>query len=176
MIVFTIIGCNHKKIILEKEQVEILSNNDFSIPTKNGSIPVFVMSNNKLIVCTNVDYLYYVYSTFYKKEYNKFYDFLYDSLNQEIIIPKEKFSRIPVDLFNQNTKVKTDYERNNFSTFLSKYCIKQEKYLLLNKNMIKTEDEQLTTMYYLFLNNLYIMTDDYRGNYYVKKWEEIVRK
>lgn len=175
-ITFSISGCNDKNIILQKEKIEILSNNDFSIPTKNGSIPVFVLSNDDLIICTNVDYLYYIYSTFYNKEYRKFYDFLYNSLNQEIIIPKEDFSKIPVDIFKQNIRVKKDYEKNNFNAFLDKYCIKDGKYLLLNKKMINKKDERLTTMYYLFLNGLYIITDDYGGNFYVKRWSEIVKK
>jgi hypothetical protein len=180
--------CESKKNFIEKDVVNLLNQevlekkknkNNLILPISYSYIPVFGLTENNFLVCTSTDCLYYVYSNFYKKEFPNFKDFLCDFLNQKIIIPKKKFSSTKTFFITLDEKVTKDYDTYEFSEFYNKYCsvnnnvtsIKRENYQNgVNKNKL------FSIIYYLSINNYYVDENDYIGLYYVKNWDDVIKK
>ena len=150
------------------------SERDLILPVSYSYLPVFGLTENNNLVCTRTDYLYYIYSNFYKTDFSNFKDFLTTFLNQKILIPKERFISTKSVFFELDKSVKEYYLGNKFSEFYDKYCTINNKTSFIKKENYEKSDRNnlLTIMYYVSINGYYVKINDYLGLYYIKDWKK----
>lgn len=164
-----IFSCHDSKIKIKDSTLAMLSEGDFVLPSKHGSFNLFFRSENGEVGCTYVDVLHYIFITYYSKSYKNFNLFLAEVLNQKIKISKEKFNRRQVFYFTLDNSTKKDYDTLSFDVFFAKYCQKSrysaDEYYLVRK--YRKSDNIFTIMYFLFINNYWISSDDLIGDFII---------
>ncbi|MDH6311471.1 hypothetical protein M2137_000221 [Parabacteroides sp. PFB2-10] len=150
--------CKHKKII------ESLSNEPLNLehPSRYEGLHLFVGcedKNEKKITFPRVlkiEYLKNKYSMNYKTYLRKI-------LNEDIHID------LPESCFRLNAVISDNYAKMNFNAFFSLYCYENGSVFRIAQSL--SENESLTVLYYLFLNEYYSFWDDYIGIYSIRKLE-----
>jgi hypothetical protein len=178
-------SCQNKKTFIKQETTDFLCKEVVkSIPRKDrlvyvshyNYVPVFVLGNDSSLISTRPDFLHHLYISSYKSQYKRFDDFLFKSLNQEIIFDKKQFIKYLPSSFKIDNEVKKNYDTKKFIDFYNFYLKKEDKREYLNRDKVLSINQHFSVIYYLFINNYYTTEDDYIGRTYAHNWDDIISK
>ncbi|MCC9070169.1 hypothetical protein LNQ49_00930 [Flavobacterium sp. F-65] len=117
IIVVLFFSCTKKKEIISDSNISKLSEGSYEIPSRYGTLNLFVLSDNDEIIVTNADYLNYVYVNHYKDEFKNYNIFLSNVLNEKKRVKKSFFNKIPYKSFKINKELEMEYGQLNFDAF-----------------------------------------------------------
>ncbi|MDF2382678.1 hypothetical protein JMG10_14450 [Nostoc ellipsosporum NOK] len=129
-----------------------------------NSLPVYVSCSNDSIAESGFINLLNIYEALYSQEYGSFSDFLFDVINQKILLnPRDnKTEGYYRQVFKQDAEVRKLYEQKGIKGLIEQYCIQEGMTYKLKK--IDISIIQLSTIsYYFFRNKLMRVDDDYRA-------------
>lgn len=170
--------CTRKDSNFEPDLINKLSE-DYTKPISlYSTVPLFVSTDNNMIIETNSSNLAYIYKMYYTKSYDNFGLFLNDILNNEIELHEANFSKTQYEIFSLNDSIKKIYQQRDFNAFFKDFTTfstsKDENYILKKDNL--NHNQQITVSYYLFKNKYHIKIDDIRGNYYIVSRKQLFYK
>lgn len=110
-----------------------------------------------------------IYIRYYKNAYEDFSSFLSDALNQKIIFKEKEFEGYNIFIFEMNHVVEERYHDLSLKNFIRYYCSKEDKNRFVVKKKYNNEEYLMTILFYLFINNYDITSDDYMGKYKIRK-------
>ena len=132
---------------------------------------VYIKGANDSIGEITFDRLYIVYQITFKDKYQKYSDFLFDALNQKVIVDTQNpqnrlyFSNI----FIKDLNIDNVYKKRGLQGIMDNYCVKKNGSYILNKDNL-TMNKIMTVSYFFFLNQYLRYDDDY---YATIKFKEI---
>lgn len=179
LLVLTFFSCKQDKEIVSNDIINKLSDGNYKRPSINGTLNLFVLSDNQDVIVTNTDYLNYVYDSHYKNKFKNYSEFLTFFLNHKEILSKNDFDSIPYKSFKLNKTIGKQYHELKFKEFFKKHVKKnnsKEDSYTLNVSKDMSYDEIMTISYYLYLNGYQTMRNDYFPNYIVIKIDKIIKK
>lgn len=170
LLIFAVISCNNSNEHIDKKIVKELARGDFETPSINGFFMLFVAGNKGDKGCTNVNVLHHVFLKRYSKVYPDFELFLSDALNQKL-----KFSDINfgggIDFFKIDSTICKKYNESDLDDFINVHFDKSHKTNKLSIKQAYINEKQLfSILYYCFINNYQVTSDDYIGGYYIGKF------
>jgi hypothetical protein len=174
---FSFLSCVEKREIIKDNELNKLSDGNYLIPSKNGGLDLYVLSENEEIIITNADYLNFVYDKQYKIKYKNFKEFLSDALNHKIIIKAKCFERIPYKHFSVNKFLEVQYNELGFNNFFERYTknTSDKDSFILNLKIDNSLDEIETISYYFYLNGYQVIIDDHIPKYFVFKRDKVLK-
>jgi hypothetical protein len=167
LIFLLFVSCNNRRTSIDKNTIQELSEGDFKSPSQYGYLLLFVHSIDS-VGYTNINILHHIYVRKYSADYNNFNSFLSDALNQEILFPDEVLRNSNVKLFSINGFIKREYNQHGISNFFNLYCIKKKNEFIIKKQY-QNSNMLYTILFYFFINNYRISSDDYIGQFSVSK-------
>lgn len=166
------ISCKKKEENFTGIMIEKLMMSDNELPSKYGSLNLYVTTNENEIHQTNNQYLFEFYKLYYYKKFKSFDVFLNEILNKTFVFDKRLFKKeIYLESFKLNPEIEKGYSEMGFDEFLKKYSKEtpsKKGKLELNKSIIKT-DEYSTILYLLYKNRYDVSIDCYLGKDYIRK-------
>lgn len=177
LVMISFISCTEKKEIISEKDINKFAKGSYVIPSKYGTLDLFILVDNKEIIISNADYLNYVYDKNYQKQYTTYKDFLSEVLNQKNKIKKSAFETIPHKSFKINDNIKEEYQKLSFHDFFNKhaqYDISSESpnYLDIQENA--SSDEIKTVSYYFYLNGYQVVKGDNFPKYFIYDREKLM--
>jgi hypothetical protein len=163
------LSCNNKGQQIEKETISKLSQGDFSIPSVHGFLYLFFSVEGDKKGQGNINILHDIYIRYYKNTYKNFSLFLSDALNQKIIFKEKECDDHDISYFKLNHIVEKHYHELSLMNFIKYYCDKDDKSNFFVKRKYNNDKYLMTILFYLFLNNYEITSDDYIGKYQARK-------
>jgi hypothetical protein len=169
LIFIVAVGSNSQKIQIKEQTIKELSSFNFSIPSPDIALFLFVKSSNDRIGRLNIITLHDIYKQAYAKSNMNFKAFLSGTLNETTSIDNEILKKKGVLEFVIDEKTKRDYNNLPMFKFESKYCEIINKGRFAIKKQYMTSKNVYSIMYYFFINNYKIIPDDYSGEYVIIK-------
>lgn len=161
-LLLTFIACQNKNDNkFDGNLIEKIAQEDTKLPSKFSFILFFGKCSEDKVALIFIEDLKSVHSLKYKNL--SFLEFLRKSLNQEINIEYQN----KIECFDLDKGITTNYNNNNFESFLNLYVNKKNEEMELKSTI--NSNQRNTISYYLFINNYLVCQDDYVGKYFVNK-------
>jgi len=163
------LSCNNNGQQIEKKTILKLSQGDFSIPSVHGFLYLFFSVEGNKKGHGNVNILHDIYISYYRNTYEDFSLFLSDALNQKMIFKEKECEGHDISRFKVNHIVEKHYRELSLTNFIEHYCDKEDENNFVVKQKYNNDEYLMTILFYLFINNYEITSDDYIGKYKVRK-------
>ena len=131
--------------------------------------PVFSISKGDSVAITTFQNLRQVYLMEYQTEFQKFSQFLYQVLNNKIVLntDKQMVRGYCQSVFKVDPTIKSFFQKKGVTGFVNQYLNRSDSsYLKMTYDL--STDQQNSIAYYLFLNQLIKEHDDYHGTIYFR--------
>jgi hypothetical protein len=133
-------------------------------PSPEIALELFFKSSEGELCKMNIIGLSGVYHKHYTEQYPNLEAFISKTLNQQIALDTAGFSRyLGVAIFSPDNDVANNFRKLSFPEFIKKYCSPLEAKSFRVENRELTENQVNTVLYYFFINNYYVVFDDYSG-------------
>ncbi|MBP2619692.1 hypothetical protein [Chryseobacterium jejuense] len=165
-----LVSCSKSSIQINDkfiQEISKINDNEAStisyIPDKATNLIYIRLSDGKL-ASTNALELENVYQDHYKNNFQSFYIFLKQVLNQKTSINSNDISKSDVIIFDIDKKI-----FNQSTSLIKEIYLEKDKemYYLYPKNL--SLNQKQTILYKMFIDNYLISFDDYEGKYIVTK-------
>ena len=91
-----------------------------------------------------------------------------DALNQKISFDENFFLNLNENFFFKiNESIRLDYRRMNLIDFINKY-FKKDNNIYIFKNEYRNDKYLFSVLYYCFINNYKVLSEDIDGKYFIK--------
>lgn len=157
------------KFIKEISTIDDENNNEtISYIPEQATNLLYLKLNNDRMLCTNALKLQSIYNDYYKNNYQTFYAFLNEVLNQKININinqvQKKSDIIIFDLKKSILNKSNDLIKNEYLKKMNNGI-----YYFYPKNIPLNQKQ--TILYKMFIDNYSIEFDDYGGKYIITKYK-----
>lgn len=162
------LSCNDNSKKIDKKTISRLSQGDFSIPSVHGFLYLFFSVEGDEKGQGNVNVLHDIYIRYYRDTYEDFSSFLSEALNQKIIFKKKELESHDIIYFKINRVVDKHYHDLTLNNFIEYYCNKENENNFFVKQKYYNDEYLMSILYYLFINNYDVTSDDYLGKYKIR--------
>lgn len=167
MILF--IGCHKRQIHINEVTIQELSKYHLDQPSATIALFLFVRSSSDELCRLNINTLYRIYKMSYIKSGKGFREFISSCLNQREPIESESLKKAGGIEFRINKNIDDDLTVLGINHFIDKYCNKINSGRFEVKREYKNSEQINSILYFLFVNNYRVLSDDYAGKYIVIK-------
>ena len=161
------VACNNQKIHIKEQTIKELSTFNFSLPSPDIALFLFVKSSDGHLVSLNIIALHEIYTIAYSQSNISFESFLSSALNETMSIDNKFLIKKGGIEFRIDDKVKHDRNSLTLSNFEDKYCNKRNYGQFAIKSKFKTTQNLYSILYYFFINDFKVLSSDYSGEYIV---------
>jgi hypothetical protein len=167
LFLFSVVGHinrNNQKIHIKEQTIKELSSFNFNLPSPDIALYLFVRSSDGRLGRLNIIALHNIYVQLFSKSKVSFKAFLVSTLNEKTAIDSEILKKKGALAFSIDEKITGDCKALSLFKFESKYCDSgMNGHFVIKEQYYKDTQKLYSIMYYFFINNYKVLSDDNLG-------------